>query len=134
MSCGDDGSDEEAAGEPRGVRAFETEEMTMSRLTIYADGRPESPEAVHTEAEAIRGALASFGARFERVTALVDLSSGASADDVLRAYAPFIDGEKKAYGYLFMLADADRDGYISAAEVRPRPFETRESPRILLYP
>lgn len=71
----------------------------MSRLTIYADGRPESPEAVHTEAEAIRGALASFGARFERVTALVDLSSGASADDVLRAYAPFIDGEKKSYGY-----------------------------------
>ena len=71
----------------------------MSRLTIYADHHPESPEAVHTSAAEIRDVLASFGARFERVTALVELPAGASSDDVLAAYKPFIESEKSGHGY-----------------------------------
>lgn len=71
----------------------------MSRLTIYADHHPESPEAVHTSAAEIRDVLASFGARFERVTALVELPPGASNDDVLAAYRPFIEQEKAGHGY-----------------------------------
>lgn len=71
----------------------------MSRVTIYADHHPESPEAVHTGEREIREVLASFGARFERVTTLVDLPAGASYEDVLAAYKPFIDAEKAAFGY-----------------------------------
>ena len=71
----------------------------MSRLSIYAEDNPESSQVVHTEAAAIREVLASVGAQFERVTALVDLPAGASSDDVLAAYRPFIEREKAGYGY-----------------------------------
>lgn len=71
----------------------------MSRLSIYADHHPEAPEVVHTDAARIREVLASVGAQFERVTALVELPAGASSDDVLAAYKPFIEREKAGYGY-----------------------------------
>ncbi len=71
----------------------------MSRLTIHADHHPDAPESVLVDGQAIREALASHGVRFDRVTSLVDLAPGASAADVLAAYAPFIEAEKAATGY-----------------------------------
>ncbi len=71
----------------------------MSRLDIYDDDRPNFPEMVHPEGEEIQRELAARGVRFERVTALVDLAPGASADDVLAAYRPFIEAEKAASGF-----------------------------------
>lgn len=71
----------------------------MSRLTIFADHHAETPASVDTDGEAIRRALADRGVRFERVTSLVDLPAGASSDDVLAAYKPFIDAEQVATGY-----------------------------------
>src|SRR5262245_34817832 len=71
----------------------------MSKLTIYSDGDPRNAEAVHEDPAKIRAALASYGVRFDRVTALASLEPGADAGAVLAAYAPFIDAEKAARGY-----------------------------------
>lgn len=79
----------------------------MSRLTIFTEKpteprgetRHETAPEVLTDSEAIQRALASHGCQFERVTALVDLPAGASPEDVLAAYKPFIEREKAATGY-----------------------------------
>jgi 1,2-dihydroxy-3-keto-5-methylthiopentene dioxygenase len=71
----------------------------MSKLTIYPDHDPETPEAVHTAAAQIGAALAAHGVRFARVTALAELDRAADADAVLAAYASFIAAEKAEHGY-----------------------------------
>jgi 1,2-dihydroxy-3-keto-5-methylthiopentene dioxygenase len=71
----------------------------MSQLTIYSDQDSMTPEAVHTELEPIRAALAAHGIHFARVAALAELERSADAAAVLAAYAPFIDAEKAARGY-----------------------------------
>lgn len=71
----------------------------MSQLTIYSDLDPQAPEAVHTEPEQIRAALAAHGVDFARVATLAELDRAADADAVLAAYAPFIEAEKAARGY-----------------------------------
>jgi 1,2-dihydroxy-3-keto-5-methylthiopentene dioxygenase len=71
----------------------------MSQLTIYSDRHAEEPEAVKKDPAEIAAALAAYGVQFERVAALADLDAAATADAVLAAYAPFIDGEKAARGY-----------------------------------
>lgn len=72
----------------------------MSTLFEYELSYPGAPRAVLREPEAIRAKLAEYGAAFERVTALVDLPEDATAEAVLAAYAPFIEAEKQARGYV----------------------------------
>lgn len=71
----------------------------MSSLTLFADDQPGAPAAVLLDHDGIRDVLAVHGVPFERVTALADLPEGATAEEVLAAYAPFIDAEKRARGY-----------------------------------
>lgn len=71
----------------------------MSKLTVYAEHDAAAPEAIHSEAGAIRAQLATFGVRFERAKALADLDAKATPEDVLRTYAPFIEAEKAERGY-----------------------------------
>jgi 1,2-dihydroxy-3-keto-5-methylthiopentene dioxygenase len=54
---------------------------------------------VYTEAAQIREALAPYGVRFDRVTALAELAREADAEAVLAAYAAFIEAEKAERGY-----------------------------------
>ncbi|MFO0593262.1 MAG: acireductone dioxygenase [Polyangiaceae bacterium] len=78
----------------------------MSRLTIFADHHADTPASVDADWQSIQRSLAERGVKFERVTALVDLPAGASNEDVLAAYKPFIDAEKAATG--FVTADVVR--------------------------
>ena len=71
----------------------------MSLLTIYSDHDPETREAVYTDPGPIGSALAPYGVRFTRVSALVELARDADADAVLAAYAPFIEAQKAERGY-----------------------------------
>lgn len=71
----------------------------MSRLTIYADSTPDKQTMDFADWRDIQLTLARYGVRFDYVTALVSLPAGASSEDVLAAYKPFIDAEKAASGY-----------------------------------
>src|SRR5262245_9047431 len=71
----------------------------MSSLTIFHDESPEAPAAQLDDHGAMRAALAAYGVAFERVTALAELAADATSEAVLAAYAPFIEGEKRARGY-----------------------------------
>jgi 1,2-dihydroxy-3-keto-5-methylthiopentene dioxygenase len=71
----------------------------MSQLTIYSDRDPATREAVHTDPTQIRDALAAYGVRFSRVSALAELARDADPDAVLAAYAPFIAAEQAERGY-----------------------------------
>jgi len=71
----------------------------MSRLTMFPEADPGAPARTLVDGAEIQAALAARGVRFERIAALVDLPAGASSDDVLAAYKPFIDAEKSAFGY-----------------------------------
>lgn len=72
----------------------------MSSLTVHDQARPSVPAAVHRDPEAIRAHLAQHGVAFERVSALAELPEDATAEAVLAAYAPFIDAQKRARGYV----------------------------------
>ncbi len=71
----------------------------MSELRIYADDRPGEPEAVHTDYEAMRAALAGIGVEFERWAADRDLDAHAGQDEVIEAYRPQIDALMKRHGF-----------------------------------
>jgi 1,2-dihydroxy-3-keto-5-methylthiopentene dioxygenase len=64
----------------------------MSRLTVYRDNEPAAPVLVTEDADAIATALRPIGVRFERWTSPVALSPEDSAETILAAYRPYLDG------------------------------------------
>ncbi|MCB9686251.1 MAG: cupin domain-containing protein [Alphaproteobacteria bacterium] len=76
----------------------------MSSLTIYDD--QVRTLAHHTDADAIREALAGIGVGFERWAADRVLSEGAGQEEVLQAYAASVDRLKAEHG--FVTADVIR--------------------------
>lgn len=64
----------------------------MSRLTVYADDAPARPVLEATDATEIARALGTIGVRFERWQSPVKLSPGDSAEAILAAYRPYLDG------------------------------------------
>lgn len=71
----------------------------MSRLRVFQADKPQNPLLTTTECDVIVRALGAHGAEFERVSTVANLGPQASADDVLRAYEPFITSQKNARGY-----------------------------------
>jgi 1,2-dihydroxy-3-keto-5-methylthiopentene dioxygenase len=71
----------------------------MSRLTVTPDTTPGNAELRTEEADAIAGALAAIGVRFERWEAPVAVDPEAPSETILEAYRPHLDtlmGDGKA--------------------------------------
>lgn len=71
----------------------------MTELTIYRDDAPGSVTLVATAPEAIAGALARVGVRFERWNAAVELAADATHAQIIDAYADDIERLKTERGY-----------------------------------
>jgi 1,2-dihydroxy-3-keto-5-methylthiopentene dioxygenase len=63
----------------------------MSRLRIYSDRNPDSPEFTSHDGDEIARELAKIGVRFERWKASQPVSAGATPEEVLAAYRADID-------------------------------------------
>lgn len=70
----------------------------MSRLTVYADDKPDAPLLRTEEASAIADALTPIGVRFERWDSPVALSPDAAPEAILDAYRPYLDQLMGAVG------------------------------------
>lgn len=64
----------------------------MSQLTIFDDLRPGQPVIATQDAEAIALELAAIGVNFERWESPVALSPEDTAEIILEAYKPYLDG------------------------------------------
>jgi 1,2-dihydroxy-3-keto-5-methylthiopentene dioxygenase len=64
----------------------------MSRLTVYRDDAPGVPVLTTEDATAMAAALRPIGVRFERWESPVELSPQDSAEVILEAYRPYLDG------------------------------------------
>jgi 1,2-dihydroxy-3-keto-5-methylthiopentene dioxygenase len=64
----------------------------MSRLTVYRDDAPGAPVLVTEDAAAMAAELKNIGVRFERWKSPVSLSPDDSAETILSAYRPYLDG------------------------------------------
>jgi 1,2-dihydroxy-3-keto-5-methylthiopentene dioxygenase len=71
----------------------------MSELRIFADHRPERPEATYTQFEQVRDQLAKIGVLFERWKTERELDDQATQDEVIEAYRGSIDRLMKKYGF-----------------------------------
>jgi 1,2-dihydroxy-3-keto-5-methylthiopentene dioxygenase len=63
----------------------------MSRLRIFADNTPDTPEFSSSDGDAIAGELAKIGVTFERWQAAQPIAPGASPEEVMDAYRTDID-------------------------------------------
>jgi 1,2-dihydroxy-3-keto-5-methylthiopentene dioxygenase len=63
----------------------------MSRLTVFADDRPETPLLRTEDAAEIAAELGRIGVRFERWESPVQLEPADSAEKILDAYRPYLD-------------------------------------------
>ena len=70
----------------------------MSRLTVFADTAPGTPILQTEDAAAIADALKAIHVRFERWESPVALSPDDSAETILEAYRPYLDGLMGATG------------------------------------
>ena len=64
----------------------------MSRLTVFRDDAPETPVVSTEDPAAIAHELKAIGVRFERWTSPVALAPEDSAETILAAYRPYLDG------------------------------------------
>ena len=63
----------------------------MSRLRIFADDQPDTPQFDSRDGDAIARELAKIGVTFERWQANAPIAAGASQDEVIAAYKADID-------------------------------------------
>jgi 1,2-dihydroxy-3-keto-5-methylthiopentene dioxygenase len=70
----------------------------MSRLTVFEDVRPGAPLIDTTDAAAMASTLKEIGVQFERWDSPVSLSPDDSAEVILEAYRPYLDGLMGANG------------------------------------
>ncbi len=63
----------------------------MSRLRIFADDDPVTPDFVSTDHASIAAKLAKIGVRFEQWQAAQPVAPGATPDEVMAAYRADID-------------------------------------------
>jgi 1,2-dihydroxy-3-keto-5-methylthiopentene dioxygenase len=64
----------------------------MSRLTVFRDDAPGTPIVATDDFAEIARVLGVLGVRFERWQSPVTLSPDDSAEDILAAYRPYLDG------------------------------------------
>lgn len=63
----------------------------MSRLTVYAEDQPDHPIFDSTDPDLVANELAKINVGFERWESPVTLAADAPADEILRAYRPYLD-------------------------------------------
>src|SRR3546814_11749005 len=63
----------------------------MSRLRIFADNTPDTPEFSSSDGDAIARELDKIGVTFERCQAAQPIAPGASPAEVMEAYRPDLD-------------------------------------------
>jgi 1,2-dihydroxy-3-keto-5-methylthiopentene dioxygenase len=63
----------------------------MSRLTVYADHAPATPELVTADPARIAAELAPIGVQFERWESPVAIADDATPETILEAYRPYLD-------------------------------------------
>ena len=63
----------------------------MSRLRIFAENAPDTPEFNSSDGDAIARELAKIGVTFERWQAAQPIAPGASPEEVMDAYRADID-------------------------------------------
>lgn len=94
----------------------------MSILSVYQDTAHEQPLKVLTHLEDIAPTLAEVGVRLERREASGLISAGASPQDVMTAYRPYIDRLRQERGHaVFEVISVSSD----------HPEETEKRARIL---
>jgi 1,2-dihydroxy-3-keto-5-methylthiopentene dioxygenase len=71
----------------------------MSRLRIFDETKPQSPQAIFHEHGTIADELAKVGVRFEQWEASQPIKPGASQDEVITAYRSDIDRLMREKGY-----------------------------------
>ena len=71
----------------------------MSRLRIFADDDPVTPDFVSTDHPSIAAKLAKIGVRFEQWDAMHPIEPGASSEAVMAAYKADIDRLVKENGF-----------------------------------
>lgn len=71
----------------------------MSRLRIFAEGKPDAPSFETSEHARISEELGKAGVRFERWDTTADIQPGAAPDDVIAAYRCDIDRLMRSEGY-----------------------------------
>ncbi len=71
----------------------------MSRLRVYHEQQPQTPQAIHHQHDDIAARLASIGIRFERWQANQPIKPGATQDEVIAAYREDIDRLIREKGY-----------------------------------
>ena len=72
----------------------------MSRLRIFDENHPTTPELTSHELTVITAALEKIGVRFERWQASAPIQPGAAQDEVIAAYRPQIDKLMAEQGYV----------------------------------
>ena len=91
----------------------------MTRLTIYPDNPPLTPEFDSSDVVAITDALRRIGVRFERWPATRPLSRDANDQEVLEVYAADIERLRRENAYQS----------VDVARCRPGRHATIPSPR-----
>ena len=71
----------------------------MSRLRIFSESQPQTPESVHADHAEIARKLGEVGVRFEQWEASQPIAPGASQDEVIAAYRSDIDRLMAEEGY-----------------------------------
>lgn len=71
----------------------------MSKLRIFAETTPTTPETTLTEPTAISEALGAIGVKFERWDASCELSADATQEQVIEAYRGSIDRLMSTFGF-----------------------------------
>ncbi|WP_430390415.1 1,2-dihydroxy-3-keto-5-methylthiopentene dioxygenase [Dyella sp. 20L07] len=71
----------------------------MSRLRVFSESLPQTPESVHTDHAEIARELGKVGVRFEQWEASQPIAPGASQDEVIAAYRTDIDRLMAEEGY-----------------------------------
>src|SRR5690606_32529227 len=74
-----------------GRLALPVRATAMSRLRIFADTAPDTPEFNSSDGDAIARELAKIGVTFERWRAAQPIAPGASPEEVMDAYRADID-------------------------------------------
>lgn len=71
----------------------------MSKLSVFAEGKPHRAQSVYTDYDAIRAQLSAIGVEFERWEASVELDAHATQDEIIEAYREPIDRLMHRYGF-----------------------------------
>src|SRR3546814_12849735 len=103
----------------------------MSRLRIFADNTPDTPEFSSSDGDAIARELDKIGVTFERWQAAQPIAPGASPGEVMEAYRADIDRLVAERGFksvaVVNTAPANPNRQEIRAKFPDKPFHTKDT-------